>query len=162
MAEDEEGYRKLIDQKKDKRLAFLLSQTDEYIASLTEMVRQHKEEQANKKREEERRKKRQQRMLEPDRKVTVMEPATGKKLKGENAPTFRELQEWLKTHPGWEMIDTDDEGKSNKNFIFYYLVNLQTRNNFILSVLTLHTFFSYNFPQPFCLRFIQKICKKFW
>ncbi|KAL1500937.1 hypothetical protein ABEB36_006353 [Hypothenemus hampei] len=109
MAEDEEGYRKLIDQKKDKRLAFLLSQTDEYIASLTEMVRQHKEEQAYKKKEEERRKKRQLRMQEPDRKVTVMETATGKKLKGENAPTFRELIEWMKTHPGWEMIDTDDE-----------------------------------------------------
>lgn len=110
MAEDEEGYRKLIDQKKDKRLAFLLSQTDEYIASLTEMVRQHKEEQAHKKKEEERRKKRQQRMQEPDRKVTVMEMATGKKLKAENAPTFRELQEWLKIHPGYEMVDTDDEG----------------------------------------------------
>ena len=42
MAEDEEGYRKLIDQKKDKRLALLLAQTDEYIANLTEMVKQHK------------------------------------------------------------------------------------------------------------------------
>merc|ERR1712183_921899 len=44
MAEDEEGYRKLIDQKKDKRLAFLLSQTDEYINQLTDMVKQHKKE----------------------------------------------------------------------------------------------------------------------
>merc|ERR1712044_128366 len=44
MAEDEEGYRRLIDQKKDKRLAFLLSQTDEYINQLTEMVKQHKKE----------------------------------------------------------------------------------------------------------------------
>ena len=42
MAEDEEGYRKLIDQKKDKRLAFLLSQTDEYINQLTDMVKSHK------------------------------------------------------------------------------------------------------------------------
>jgi SWI/SNF-related matrix-associated actin-dependent regulator of chromatin subfamily A protein 2/4 len=42
-AEDEEGYRKLIDQQKDKRLAYLLEQTDEYIASLTDMVKQHKE-----------------------------------------------------------------------------------------------------------------------
>lgn len=56
MAEDEEGYRKLIDQKKDKRLAFLLSQTDEYIASLTEMVKQHKQEQRKKQQEEEKRK----------------------------------------------------------------------------------------------------------
>lgn len=51
MAEDEEGYRKLIDQKKDKRLAFLLSQTDEYIANLTEMVKQHKADQRRKMRE---------------------------------------------------------------------------------------------------------------
>ncbi|KAJ8942776.1 hypothetical protein NQ318_002936 [Aromia moschata] len=109
MAEDEEGYRKLIDQKKDKRLAFLLSQTDEYIANLTEMVKQHKLEQTNKKREEERRKKNQMRMQEPDRKVTVMEMATGKKISGENAPTFKQVQEWLQQHPGWEMVDTDDE-----------------------------------------------------
>ena len=35
--EDEEGYRKLIDQKKDRRLAYLLKQTDEYVESLTEV-----------------------------------------------------------------------------------------------------------------------------
>lgn len=57
MAEDEEGYRKLIDQKKDKRLAFLLSQTDEYISNLTEMVKQHKLEQRRKQQEAEKRKK---------------------------------------------------------------------------------------------------------
>lgn len=51
MLEDEEGYRKLIDEKKDKRLAYLLSQTDEFIASLTEMVKQHKEEQRRQNRE---------------------------------------------------------------------------------------------------------------
>jgi SWI/SNF-related matrix-associated actin-dependent regulator of chromatin subfamily A protein 2/4 len=56
MAEDEEGYRKLIDQKKDKRLAFLLSQTDEYIANLTEMVKQHKTEQRRKMRESKKKK----------------------------------------------------------------------------------------------------------
>jgi SWI/SNF-related matrix-associated actin-dependent regulator of chromatin subfamily A protein 2/4 len=52
MAEDEEGYRKLIDQKKDKRLAFLLAQTDEYIGNLTEMVKQHKVEQRRKLKEQ--------------------------------------------------------------------------------------------------------------
>lgn len=57
MAEDEEGYRKLIDQKKDKRLAFLLSQTDEYIGNLTEMVKQHKVEQRKKREEEDEKKK---------------------------------------------------------------------------------------------------------
>jgi SWI/SNF-related matrix-associated actin-dependent regulator of chromatin subfamily A protein 2/4 len=41
----------LIDQKKDKRLAFLLSQTDEYIGNLTEMVKQHKIEQKRKQQE---------------------------------------------------------------------------------------------------------------
>lgn len=45
-AEDEEGYRKLIDQKKDKRLAYLLQQTDEYVANLTDLVYEHKAAQA--------------------------------------------------------------------------------------------------------------------
>lgn len=49
--------RKLIDQKKDKRLAFLLSQTDEYIGNLTEMVKQHKAEQKRKQQEELKKKK---------------------------------------------------------------------------------------------------------
>ena len=41
--EDEEGYRKLIDQKKDRRLAYLLKQTDEYVESLTEVRFLHSE-----------------------------------------------------------------------------------------------------------------------
>jgi SWI/SNF-related matrix-associated actin-dependent regulator of chromatin subfamily A protein 2/4 len=41
MQEDEEGYRKLLDQKKDKRLVYLLEQTDEYVASLTGLVEGH-------------------------------------------------------------------------------------------------------------------------
>ncbi len=41
MAEDEEGYRKLINEKKDKRLHYLLQQTDEYISSLTKLVQDH-------------------------------------------------------------------------------------------------------------------------
>merc|ERR1711997_544289 len=49
MAEDEEGYRKLIDQKKDKRLAFLLEQTDQYVDELKEMLQGHKDETAKKK-----------------------------------------------------------------------------------------------------------------
>ena len=32
----------MVDQKKDRRLAYLLKQTDEYVESLTDMVRQHK------------------------------------------------------------------------------------------------------------------------
>ncbi|XP_066256953.1 ATP-dependent helicase brm-like isoform X2 [Euwallacea similis] len=123
MAEDEEGYRKLIDQKKDKRLAFLLSQTDEYIASLTEMVKQHKIEQRKKQHEEERRKKRKLKRLaaegvlipgddgsqDSDKPITVIELATGKKIAGDGAPLMSQLQAWLQQNPGWEIADTDDE-----------------------------------------------------
>lgn len=56
-AEDEEGYRKLIDQKKDKRLMYLLQQTDEYIDSLTKLVEKHKAEQKKKLRKRKRKKK---------------------------------------------------------------------------------------------------------
>ena len=42
----------LIDQKKDKRLAFLLDQTDEYVGSLTNLVAQHKLDIKKKKRQE--------------------------------------------------------------------------------------------------------------
>uniref|UniRef100_H2YVT6 Uncharacterized protein n=1 Tax=Ciona savignyi TaxID=51511 RepID=H2YVT6_CIOSA len=42
MAEDEEGYRKLIDEKKDRRLAYLLKQTDEYIRNIVKLVKEHK------------------------------------------------------------------------------------------------------------------------
>jgi SWI/SNF-related matrix-associated actin-dependent regulator of chromatin subfamily A protein 2/4 len=119
MAEDEEGYRKLIDQKKDKRLAFLLSQTDEYIANLTEMVKQHKLEQKRKQQEEEKRKKFQKKKKRlgldddgsqgSDRPITVVEIATGKKLSGEDAPMLSQLQDWLQHHPGWEVVDSDDD-----------------------------------------------------
>ncbi|XP_060525669.1 ATP-dependent helicase brm-like [Cylas formicarius] len=123
MAEDEEGYRKLIDQKKDKRLAFLLSQTDEYIGNLTEMVKQHKLEQKRKQQEEEKRKKKKRKRLiadgqaegdddcsqESDRPVTVVEVATGKRLAGEEAPLLSQLQEWLQQNPGWDLADTEDE-----------------------------------------------------
>lgn len=49
--EDEEGYRKLIDQKKDKRLVYLLEQTDEYVSNLTTLVAQHKVDMKKRKRD---------------------------------------------------------------------------------------------------------------
>ncbi|XP_047033977.1 ATP-dependent helicase brm isoform X1 [Helicoverpa zea] len=136
MAEDEEGYRKLIDQKKDKRLAFLLSQTDEYIASLTEMVKQHKQEQRKKQQEEERRKRlieiqksRKKKLLEggeidamddssqtSDSRVNVMDPKTGEILKGEEAPLLSQLKDWMETHPGWEVLsDSEDSGDDSQD-----------------------------------------------
>lgn len=122
MAEDEEGYRKLIDQKKDKRLAFLLSQTDEYICNLTQMVKQHKDDQRKKKEEDIRRKKKFKKdvlqsgnfvdvddISADDLHVTVMDPNTGHRLSGEDGPLLRDLHRWLESHPGYEWIDTDNE-----------------------------------------------------
>merc|ERR1712156_598102 len=84
MAEDEEGYRKLIDQKKDKRLAFLLSQTDEYINQLTDMVGQHKKETKRKLKEMRRAQKEEERALIPESelRVRVRNIDTGIILKG--------------------------------------------------------------------------------
>lgn len=132
IAEDEEGYRKLIDQKKDKRLALLLSQTDEYIASVTEMVKAHKAEQQKKKADDEVRKKQRKReilkngeflMLDEnceaiDCRVTVTEPSSGKVLSGDEAPLLRYLYKWLQQHPGWEYVisdgeDSDDDDKND-------------------------------------------------
>ena len=129
MAEDEEGYRKLIDQKKDKRLAFLLSQTDEYIRNLTEMVRQHKEEQRRrgKERRKVRRKKKKNGVEGENNKenkdgtknlpdgaidensqsgelrVNVIETESGKLLTGQDAPLASELDQWLQEHSGWSV-----------------------------------------------------------
>lgn len=135
MAEDEVGYRKLIDQKKDKRLAFLLSQTDEYIGNLTEMVKQHKDEQKKKQEDEHDQKRRKVRDILKngeylsldescqvlDLHVTVIEPTSGGKLEGEDAPMLRGLSRWLDQHPGWEWYaseseheDSDDEEAKRK------------------------------------------------
>ncbi|OAD55062.1 ATP-dependent helicase brm [Eufriesea mexicana] len=119
MAEDEEGYRKLIDQKKDKRLAFLLSQTDEYISNLTEMVKQHKIEQKRKQVEEQKRKKKKKKLQDgeggedgnanEDTRVGVIETATGRTLTGEEAPLMSQLSAFLESHPGWEPIESESE-----------------------------------------------------
>lgn len=129
IAEDEEGYRKLIDQKKDKRLALLLSQTDEYIASVTEMVKAHKIEQQKKKAEIEQRMKQRKReilksgeilMLDDcneaiDCKVTVKETSTGKIISGDDAPTLRHLYKWLQLNPGWEYVVSDSEASEDED-----------------------------------------------
>ncbi|KAK6636841.1 hypothetical protein RUM43_010505 [Polyplax serrata] len=130
MAEDEEGYRKLIDQKKDKRLAFLLSQTDEYISNLTEMVKQHKAEQKRKQQEEQKKKKKKKRRKRvegedgldidessqnTDLHVTVIETATGKTLSGDEAPLASDVDVWLDSHPGWELLEEESEEDDDDN-----------------------------------------------
>merc|ERR1712008_539463 len=122
MAEDEEGYRKLIDQKKDKRLAFLLSQTDEYINQLTDMVRAHKKDMRKIQRDVEKQKKAAEMALNDESmaelRVRVRDTTSGKILKGENAPLASELEAWLEANPGYEEVpqdvdsdDSDDETK---------------------------------------------------
>eukprot|EP00095_Tigriopus_kingsejongensis_P009239 maker-scaffold495_size155559-snap-gene-0.32 protein:Tk09239 transcript:maker-scaffold495_size155559-snap-gene-0.32-mRNA-1 annotation:"homeotic gene" len=117
MAEDEEGYRKLIDQKKDKRLAFLLSQTDEYINQLTDMVKQHKVEQVQKQKELRKKAKLEEQagaMLDEssqmsDVRVHVKELSTGKIIRGDNAPLASELESWLEKNPGFEQVPRDED-----------------------------------------------------
>lgn len=128
MAEDEEGYRKLIDQKKDKRLAFLLSQTDEYIGNLTQMVKQHKDDQKKKKEDESNRLVQYKKELlmsgeyvnidescvVADFRVTVVEQATGNKLIGEEAPMLKHLHRWLEMHPGWDWTESDSDDEDDQ------------------------------------------------
>uniref|UniRef100_A0A4W5NWX4 SWI/SNF related BAF chromatin remodeling complex subunit ATPase 4 n=1 Tax=Hucho hucho TaxID=62062 RepID=A0A4W5NWX4_9TELE len=121
MAEDEEGYRKLIDQKKDKRLAYLLQQTDEYVANLTELVRAHKLVQALKEKKKKRKKKKklenaegQTPVLGPDGEpldetsqmsdlpVKVIHVDSGNILTGVDAPKAGQLDTWLEMNPGYE------------------------------------------------------------
>lgn len=133
MNEDEEGYRKLIDQKKDKRLAFLLDQTDEYIMNLMNLVKEHKAEQAKMQKElkEQRKqmrkknhKKTKKKKMDADladdssqldMKVSVVEKSTGHILSGEDAPSASDLQLWLEEHPGWEKLDDDSSSSDGEN-----------------------------------------------
>merc|ERR1712223_265171 len=119
MAEDEEGYRKLIDQKKDKRLAFLLSQTDEYINQLTDMVKAHKKDMRKKQRDIEKEKKRAEMAMNEDsmteQRVYVKEVATGKILRGEDAPLASELEAWLEKNPGYEEVPRDEDSEEDSD-----------------------------------------------
>uniref|UniRef100_A0AAZ3PWF2 SWI/SNF related, matrix associated, actin dependent regulator of chromatin, subfamily a, member 4 n=1 Tax=Oncorhynchus tshawytscha TaxID=74940 RepID=A0AAZ3PWF2_ONCTS len=138
MAEDEEGYRKLIDQKKDKRLAYLLQQTDEYVANLTELVRAHKLVQALKEKKKKRKKKKklenaegQTPVLGPDGEpldetsqmsdlpVKVIHVESGNILTGADAPKAGQLDTWLEMNPGYEVrggprSDSEDSGSEEE------------------------------------------------
>ncbi|KXJ68253.1 hypothetical protein RP20_CCG004770 [Aedes albopictus] len=132
MAEDEEGYRKFIDQKKDKRLAFLLSQTAKYISILTTMVKQHKVDWKKKKKKKkkkkdgkEQRKRSRKRMVlknghfqhqdtdceAHDCRVTVYETAFGKMIAGDDAPVLRDLFNYVISE---DEDDNSDEKKKKK------------------------------------------------
>uniref|UniRef100_A0A3B3DAX5 Probable global transcription activator SNF2L2 n=1 Tax=Oryzias melastigma TaxID=30732 RepID=A0A3B3DAX5_ORYME len=135
MAEDEEGYRKLIDQKKDKRLAYLLQQTDEYVANLTALVYEHKAAQAAK---EKKRKRKRKKKVDGDGEgtsafgldgepidessqmselpVKVIQTETGKVLQGTDAPKSSQLEAWLEMNPGYEVAPRSDSEESGSEF----------------------------------------------
>ncbi|XP_036454908.1 probable global transcription activator SNF2L2 [Colossoma macropomum] len=135
MAEDEEGYRKLIDQKKDKRLAYLLQQTDEYVANLTTLVYEHKAAQAAKEKKKRRKKKKKEDgdaeglgVIGPDGEpidessqmselpVKVIQTETGKVLQGTDAPKSSQLEAWLEMNPGYEVAPRSDSEESGSEF----------------------------------------------
>uniref|UniRef100_H2YVT1 Transcription activator BRG1 n=1 Tax=Ciona savignyi TaxID=51511 RepID=H2YVT1_CIOSA len=132
MAEDEEGYRKLIDEKKDRRLAYLLKQTDEYIRNIVKLVKEHKLALAKKKGKRKSKKSevcmwdweggsdcfitinasKQEENKDVDRHVAVKNTETGEVLEGEKAPKFSNLDAWLDMHPNFEVaprVESDDE-----------------------------------------------------
>ncbi|XP_039271733.2 SWI/SNF-related matrix-associated actin-dependent regulator of chromatin subfamily A member 2-like isoform X2 [Styela clava] len=110
MAEDEEGYRKLIDEKKDKRLAYLLKQTDEYIGNIVQLVQEHKVLLAKKKGV--RKKKKKEKVDDADRHIAVLNTETGEVMTGDDAPRASNLDAWLEMHPNFQVAprtDSDEE-----------------------------------------------------
>ena len=113
--EDEEGYRKLIDRQKDKRLAHLLDQTDAYITEVTSMLQGHKEETAKKK------KVAAGTFEDPDDpRVPVVNTMNGLVLNGENAPKRSQLAAFMNAHPGWRPVEEQakevvNEGESEES-----------------------------------------------
>jgi SWI/SNF-related matrix-associated actin-dependent regulator of chromatin subfamily A protein 2/4 len=115
MNEDEDGYRKLIDEKKDKRLAYLLSQTDAYIISLVNLVKEHQDDLKKKKMEK------RQNFYENEYhkindetnylRIKVKNSTTGEIKEGQDAPLSSELDIWLEKNPGWQALprDTSDD-----------------------------------------------------
>uniref|UniRef100_A0A8C7NNY9 SWI/SNF related BAF chromatin remodeling complex subunit ATPase 2 n=1 Tax=Oncorhynchus mykiss TaxID=8022 RepID=A0A8C7NNY9_ONCMY len=119
MAEDEEGYRKLIDQKKDKRLAYLLQQTDEYVANLTDLVYEHKAAQAanmKKKKKKQKKKPIDESSQMSELPVKVIQTETGKVLQGLDAPKSSQLEAWLEMNPGYEVAPRSDSEESGSEF----------------------------------------------
>jgi SWI/SNF-related matrix-associated actin-dependent regulator of chromatin subfamily A protein 2/4 len=103
MNEDEDGYRKLIDEKKDKRL----SQTDAYIISLVNLVKEHQNDLKKKKIERRHTFNHESNYL----RIKVKNLITGEIKEGSNAPLSSELDQWLEKNPGWQPLprDTSDD-----------------------------------------------------
>uniref|UniRef100_A0A8C0BVU6 SWI/SNF related, matrix associated, actin dependent regulator of chromatin, subfamily a, member 2 n=1 Tax=Buteo japonicus TaxID=224669 RepID=A0A8C0BVU6_9AVES len=117
-----------------RRLAYLLQQTDEYVANLTNLVWEHKQAQAAKEKKKRRRRKKAEESAEgmasglgpdgepidessqmSDLPVKVTHTETGKVLLGPEAPKASQLDAWLEMNPGYEVAprsDSEDESGS--------------------------------------------------
>lgn len=59
--------------------------------------------------------------------VAVIEISTGKQLRGDDAPLASQLNAWLDSHPGWEIVDDsdsdsddyDDSSRGEVNLTFF-------------------------------------------
>ncbi|CAF3360378.1 unnamed protein product, partial [Rotaria sp. Silwood2] len=111
MNEDEDGYRKLIDEKKDKRLAYLLSQTDAYIISLVNLVKEHQNDLRRKKIERKQTfSDNNNHQIKDDNKslhIKVKNLITGEIKEGFDAPLSSELDIWLEKNPDWQPLPRD-------------------------------------------------------
>ncbi|RNA10217.1 putative global transcription activator SNF2L2 isoform X1, partial [Brachionus plicatilis] len=123
MAEDEEGYRKLVNEKKDKRLQYLLQQTDDYIESLTKLVREHQDDLMKQKSSVKTKSSAKTTKTDTahtddaeDRRVKVANSMTGEVIEGGDAPRSSELDAWLEAHPDWHAVprelDHDNDNDS--------------------------------------------------
>ena len=110
---------KLIDEKKDKRLAYLLSQTDAYIISLVNLVREHQNDLKKRKTERKQTFNDNNQPTTADdtnyQRVRVKNSTTGEIKEGPDAPLASEIDSWLERNPGWQVLpreaseDEDDE-----------------------------------------------------
>ncbi|KAK0402086.1 hypothetical protein QR680_016138 [Steinernema hermaphroditum] len=110
MQEDEEGYRQMLDEKKDRRLVFLLSQTDDYVNSLTGLVRKH---QLNEKKKKAIERKEAKNKDKEEIRVHVRDCETGEILHGMEAPKADEIDAWMETHPGYEVVSRDEASSAS-------------------------------------------------
>uniref|UniRef100_A0A1I8FT92 Helicase ATP-binding domain-containing protein n=1 Tax=Macrostomum lignano TaxID=282301 RepID=A0A1I8FT92_9PLAT len=49
--------------------------------------------------------------------VAVLNPSTGERLTGENAPTSQELERWLAEHEGWLILPIDSDGTPRPDLV---------------------------------------------
>ncbi|PIC35462.1 hypothetical protein B9Z55_014820 [Caenorhabditis nigoni] len=95
----------LLNKRKDQRLVYLLQQTDEYVDSLCSLLKQHQTTAEKKKRDDKIIEKGNQ--VDDEARVHVREISTGKILTGDQAPTPEEIDIWLETHPGYQLVPRD-------------------------------------------------------